>query len=118
MCVKDNEYSRNLHLVWSVTSRTDNDELKVKDFSSDLILVLVLTFSLAVQQRNQCNAAICGISTYVHGSGGHEEGFLCPGRILCCRGPSNSMDGLSKVYKDIIGVCSAHAQVYLITHQK
>lgn len=32
--------------------------------------------------------------------------------------PSNSVDGLSKVYKDILGVCSAHAQVYSITHQK
>lgn len=68
MCVKDKENSRNLYLVWSVSSRTDNDELKIKDFSRDLILVLVLTFSFAVQQRNQCHAAICGISTYVHGS--------------------------------------------------
>lgn len=87
MYIEDKENSRELCLLWSVSSRTDNDELKIKYFSSDLILVLVLIFSLAVQQRNQCNAAICVISTYVHGSGGHEEGFLHPARIFSSRGP-------------------------------
>lgn len=45
MCVKDKENSRNLYLVWSVSSRTDNDELKIRLFkgfnlgsSSDVLL--------------------------------------------------------------------------------